>query len=154
MEVIGHPNYIVYRDGRVQNKKTKRYLKPSLNTNGYYRMTLCTNGVEKRIYLHRLLALHYISNPHNYPLIDHIDRDPLNNDISNLRWATQSINMGNATIRRDNTSGHKKIYYMKRDNKWKFSTYISRAKKCKTFTTKTDALCYKYIYLLKLRCQI
>jgi len=41
--------------------------------------------------------------------IDHIDRDPDNNRISNLRAATRSENMGNTPMRRDSTVGAKGI---------------------------------------------
>ena len=41
--------------------------------------------------------------------VDHEDRDKLNNKWSNIRLATKSENMSNATIRCDNTSGMKGI---------------------------------------------
>jgi hypothetical protein len=40
----------------------------------------------------------FIPNPDNKPTIDHIDRDPLNNNISNLRWANTSEQMLNRDI--------------------------------------------------------
>ena len=150
MDIIGFPNYLIYDDGRVQNKKTKQYLKHHINTNGYIRMCLWKNNKEKRIYLHRLLALHFIPNPHNYPVVDHIDRNPKNNSLSNLRWATQSMNMRNTKIRCDNTSGHKNIYYASERDRWLFRSFGDKTYN-KYFKTKTDALCYKYIYLLKMK---
>lgn len=38
--------------------------------------------------------------------IDHVDRNRLNNDISNLRLVTQAVNSRNRSKRSDNTSGH------------------------------------------------
>ena len=46
----------------------------------------------KKILLHRLIALTFIPNPLNKPQVNHIDGNSLNNDLSNLEWATNSEN--------------------------------------------------------------
>ncbi len=51
--------------------------------------------------------------------IDHRDRNPLNDRIENLRIATQSQNLANMTIPRDNTSGSKGVQWDKVNRKWK-----------------------------------
>lgn len=51
---------------------------------GYYKV--CINL--KRYYVHRLIAEAFIINSENKPVIDHIDRNPSNNDVANLRWVT------------------------------------------------------------------
>lgn len=51
--------------------------------------------------------------------IDHIDRDPLNNQRSNLRFATVSQNRANRVKHKRNTSGYKGVSLCKRTNKWK-----------------------------------
>lgn len=40
-----------------------------------------------KIMVHRLVAETFIPNPDNKPTVDHIDRNPSNNDVSNLQWA-------------------------------------------------------------------
>lgn len=85
--------YIVYPDGRVQNKNTKRFLKPEINkVNGYARYTLCTNGKTKRFLAHRLVAMLYIKNPKNKPEVNHKDGNKLNNVVENLEWNTRGEN--------------------------------------------------------------
>lgn len=49
----------------------------------------------KAITCHRLVATAFIPNPNNYPSIDHIDGNPFNNHIENLRWCNNFINMNN-----------------------------------------------------------
>jgi hypothetical protein len=45
--------------------------------------------------LHILVAKAFIPNPDNLPMVDHEDRDKLNNNLSNLRWVTRSQNQRN-----------------------------------------------------------
>lgn len=47
--------------------------------------------------IHRLVAETFIPNPENKPTVDHIDRNPNNNCLSNLRWATHSEQRDNSS---------------------------------------------------------
>lgn len=85
-------SYLVYDDGRVQNKKTSKFLKPEITKNGYYRVTLCAGGKTNRFLLHRLVALRFIPNPDNLPCVNHLDGNKGNNAVSNLEWVTYSTN--------------------------------------------------------------
>ena len=84
--------------GGVFSKKRNIMMKPRIDRYGYPRIGLYKNGIQKHINIHRLLGLNFLPNPDNLPTIDHIDGNPLNNDLTNLRWAshtTQSINHTN-----------------------------------------------------------
>ena len=60
-------------------------------------MCVKLNGVN--YLLHRIIAQHFIPNPDNLPQVDHIDRNPFNNSIENLRWVSSSDNNRNRTMR-------------------------------------------------------
>lgn len=74
----------------------------------YYRVNLRKNNKPKFVYVHRLVAEAFIPNPYNYPFIDHIDRNGLNNNASNLRWCTQKMNMRNENTRKIHVSALQK----------------------------------------------
>ena len=77
---------------RIRKRSNERIVGQFVN-NDYVRVNL--NG---RIYsYHRILARHFIPNPDNLPQVDHIDRNPLNNSIENLRWVSASENNRNRT---------------------------------------------------------
>lgn len=60
----------------------------------YYRISY--NG--KRYCIHRLVAETFIPNPEGKTTVDHIDMNRLNNDVSNLRWATYSEQNRNRSV--------------------------------------------------------
>ena len=71
---------------------------------------------------HRVIWAHYYrSQPPK--MIDHIDGDPKNNAISNLRSATATQNQNNRKIASNNTSGFTGVCYIKKINKYKSTIY-------------------------------
>lgn len=68
----------------------------------------------KLICLHRFLT----DAPFGY-VVDHVDRNPLNNKMSNLRIVTQGENTQNARKTKTTTSsGVRGVYWHKKNNKW------------------------------------
>lgn len=50
------------------------------------------NGKSKRLYLHRLVAEHFVENPNNYNVVNHKDENKRNNKADNLEWCTSKYN--------------------------------------------------------------
>ena len=47
---------------------------------------------KKRFYIHRLVAMSFISNPNKYPQINHKNGNKKDNRVENLEWCTQKQN--------------------------------------------------------------
>lgn len=104
--------------------KTKHKLRSIMkDKNGYLRINL-SPLVKKTSLVHRLVAEAFIPNPDNKPEVDHIDCNPSNAHVSNLRWTTSSENGCNPITRKNmskalkgtlNNSTSKKIVLLKGD---------------------------------------
>ena len=87
MEVETLPNYLIYNDGRCFNLLSKKFLRKKMGKKNYYIFDLHNSDNEKiSLYVHGLVALHYVPNPNNYNKINHIDENKKNNDKNNLEW--------------------------------------------------------------------
>ena len=90
--------YEVSNLGRFRNAKTKRIIKQTINKTGYYGYcaTLGQKNKYKLFKIHRAVAESFIPNPNNYPMINHIDGNKLNNCVNNLEWCTNKYNIHHA----------------------------------------------------------
>ena len=145
MEIQNYPNYLIYKDGKVYSKKSKKFLKARNNGKNYLFVSLCKNGKPKQFYIHRLVGIHYLPNPNDLLEVDHIDRNRLNNDITNLRWISHKHNNHNKGYRSNNKSGIKCIY--KNKQLW---IYQKTTDKYMYFSSKSKSLVLwcKFIYEL------
>ena len=91
--IKNYENYLIDIEGNVYNTITNKSLKGSISEHGYKYYRLSKDGKKKMFYAHRLVAEMFLSNPNNFTIVNHIDGNKLNNNISNLEWTTQSDNM-------------------------------------------------------------
>ncbi len=101
MNVKGHEDYQILSTGVVIAKNGKP-MKPQMDNKVYLRIQLKDAKKENGIStfkIHRLVAMHFLPNPHNLPQVDHIDGDKSNNDVSNLEWVTNEENQRRAVER-------------------------------------------------------
>ncbi len=88
------PKYKISNLGRIMGKT--KILK--LNGNSYLRITLLTTGKKYRqsYLVHRLVALAFLPNPENHPVVNHKDGNKHNNKLENLEWCTVKENLDHA----------------------------------------------------------
>lgn len=85
------------RSIQFHGKPKIKALTQSTNKYGYKFVKLRDwyNNIAGSYPVHRLVALAFIPNPENKPQVDHIDTNPSNNTVTNLRWVTSLENQNN-----------------------------------------------------------
>ena len=116
----------------------------SKNGNGYLEVKFRRNGRQITYYAHRVAWLLYYGIDPGANEIDHIDQDPTNNRIGNLRLVSHGDNMKNQRKRSDNTSGITGVHWHKGTGKWR--AYIHKDGKILhlgLFEDKFEAICVR-----------
>jgi len=91
----------------------------SQDGNNFYAYTFLSEGnKKKRVFMHRL-----IMNAPEGLVVDHIDRNGLNNRKCNLRLCTKAQNVQNSRPRRNRSSKYKGVFWNKLNKKWSASIH-------------------------------
>ena len=130
-----------------------KILKDAKNNRNYHFVQLCKDGKAKGFLIHRLVGMAFIENPDNKLTIDHLDKDKSNNQVSNLRWATNNEQLYNKeypTTINSNTgaTGEKYIHKTKKG----YRVYNKRSNPIifAHFKTLEEAVKYRNEYLKSL----
>jgi hypothetical protein len=100
--VIGYgKRYLVGTDGSVvscgyRNTNIRKPLTPRISSTGYWVVDLSKNSKTYQTKVHRLVAMAFIKNHKNKPLVNHKNGNKLDNSICNLEWVTHSENIRHA----------------------------------------------------------
>lgn len=103
--IPGYPGYHVTKDGKVYSRRNRGHglsskwleMKICNRSNGYCIVVLHSDkNTFTKFSVHRLVAMVYIPNPNNYPVVMHLDDNRTNNKVENLKWGTQSMNIRDA----------------------------------------------------------
>ena len=112
VELPNFDGYFIDMLGNVYSEKkgcmTKLKMK---NRNNYYAVDLYKNKKAYTKSVHRLVAETFLDNPENKCMVDHINRNKIDNRLCNLRWVTSSENNKNYPTPITNTSGFKGVFF-------------------------------------------
>lgn len=86
-------DYAISKDGRILSLLTDQIVKPTVNSNGYLKVTLHKDGTTCTRQVHILVAQQFIPNPDNLPVVNHKDGNKQNPNYTNLEWCTQQDNV-------------------------------------------------------------
>jgi hypothetical protein len=92
--------------------------------NQYYAVTLCNNKDRKQIKVSVLVAMAFLNHtPNGYVgfTVDHIDNNPLNNNVNNLQVITKREN---SSKDRKGVSKYTGVTFNKKSNKWRSQIWI------------------------------
>lgn len=102
---------VMRSNGRLMTIR-ERILKLRPDKGGYVRVCLSKDAVETDYFVHRLVAIAFIDNPHNLPEVNHKDENKKNNSVDNLEWCTSlyNNNYGSHNENHSKTCREKKMY--------------------------------------------
>lgn len=89
-------NYDITDEGKIYNHETGYELKGSFYNSGYQFVNLSLTTGKQSFLVHRLVAMMFLPNPDNLPVVNHIDGNKNNNRVSNLEWISYSKNTQHA----------------------------------------------------------
>lgn len=145
-KINNYNNYIIFTSGKIYNIKNNKFIKQTKLSVGYSKVMLRNDTNRECLYIHRLLGEHFINNDNNLRCIDHIDRNPANNSLENLRWVSYSDNNKNKNMYKNNKSGYTGV--QKNKNYWQAVWHVNGKKKYKFFNenlanSKEQAILYR-----------
>jgi hypothetical protein len=99
-EIKGYEGlYKISDDGNVWSIRQEKWIKPIKHKLGYLKVNLTKNNKMRTFYIHRLVAVAFISNPLNKTEVNHKNEIKNDNRAENLEWVTrcENINYGTRT---------------------------------------------------------
>ncbi|MGE6627886.1 HNH endonuclease [Bacillus pumilus] len=148
-----YAGYGITNKSRVVKLKNNTVLKTKIDSDGYVKATMFVDGIRKEKRVHRLVAEYFIDNPKNLPVVNHLDGNKANPDISNLEWVTVKGNAEHASkhglLRKGEDSPNAKITNAQAKeilHQYKQGITIKELKKLHTYASESiiTKICYRH----------
>lgn len=129
VQIKEFPNYKITKEGKIYSVVNNIFLKPSINTSGYYSLNLWKNKKPYHVMIHQIMAVTFLNHKPNgqNKVVDHIDCNKLNNNIENLQIITQRQNSNKDKDKPK--SGYKGVYWNNLNKKWQVRLRINNKKR-------------------------
>ena len=93
-QIIGFEDYIITSSGRCYSTKRHNFIGAENKSTHYVYLALLKGNIRRNTYMHILVMEHFgPPKPNDNYEVHHLDKNTLNNDISNLRWVTHQENL-------------------------------------------------------------
>lgn len=117
-----------YKDGVLYWKKLGKGRRLSLRVGSFDKDGYIQISINHKKYkAHRLIFMMFYGYIPEY--LDHVDGNPANNLIENLRPATLVQNQHNRIIGKNNKSGYKNVYWTEKNKKWVVALKVNKKNK-------------------------
>lgn len=116
---------VLYKDGRSKLIK-EREIKSNLDKYGYYKVRLSFKSKAKNFFVHQLVAMAFLDHKPNGMeiVVDHINRNRKDNNVSNLRLVTNRENTNQKHFK--SSSKYTGVCWSKQKNKWTSQIVINK----------------------------
>lgn len=119
--IKSNSNNLQFKKGKLKNKR--------ICSVGYYITDLYKENKRKTFRIHQLVAITFLNHiPDKYKfVVDHIDNNPLNNNLNNLQII--SVRENSSKDKKNGTSQYVGVSWDKKSKKWRAAIRINKTKK-------------------------
>lgn len=144
---IGRVMALTFTNNQCAGKPWNHIMKPFDNGHGYQVVSSTAHGKRRNHYIHRLVALVFVDNPHGFTEVNHKDHNRKNNSAGNLEWCSRTENVRYSSscmkhqkkISKKTSTGEKYIH--KRNGR--FRVAIKPLKIDRSFETMEEAVLFR-----------
>ena len=142
-EIIGFKNYYINKIGNIISLKYNKsfMMTPSIcKRKGYLYGRFRINGLNKKVSIHRLVAIQFIPNLGKKSQVNHINGIKTDNRVENLEWVSNRENCSHRELAKNRSSSYIGVMHNKKHNNWTAKISINKKKiSLGTFNTEIEA---------------
>ena len=139
-KIEGYANYKASNLGNVKNIKTNRVLKNQTDSDGYYHINLCNNGICKVFKVHRIVSILFLKKEFERDYVNHLNGIKTDNNIKNLEWVNSRENNNHRFLNKKTTSAYTGVSTQNRGKTWNSAiTFDKKTKHLGCFKTELEA---------------